>query len=833
TYQNVGDTDALPPLISVLGSDPLSLDPQVAPHDNELRFLAISEEGPAGVLSPGQSVSVPFYFFGNNLSIEALSMSPVESATMDWDELRAEIRPAAPSVGWDAVFDTQLVSAGPTVGDYIRLLANAATQFQTRTGMITNDPDALHGFLLGEGFAERDAVIRGRIFLDEANRPAGGVSVTAVNRVTGDAYGTKSTADGLVRIGEVPAGTYDLLFDDVVPPIGLSPIVVPVAGLPVEQSWIVGRGGGIRGRVGVPAGVAFLDPNSNVQIVVNASDEVGNQFTAAVDADGVYEFKGLVPGLYDLTVSTSTSLPGGANHVLVQEGTTTGLIDLFSAPGGSASGTVRDADTGLPVPHVAVSIVGNALNPRSTVTNMNGQYVLHGVTPGLATLAVTSSGLFSEPLSGVNIQESQITSGVELLVDFNLLANIDGHITFGGNALAGATIELIQGGQVVQSTVSNAVGEYLLRDVLPGDYALRADEFQASPTTIAISLSENQDLIANFALTDGSRIHGVVTHRGGGTTNVAPAIRLAVLKPNGDLVPVLSDDAGAFALTHLEVGSYALMLADGSHRQSFEITDNQQELDMSFELQTGLILGRLWRHDGTTPAEDVVVGLVRDDQLVGTTSTLSNGRFAFPYLDPGTYDLVFDDENAFHRTVADVAVVANTFTDVGDLITPTASLNLTLTDSMGTALDADGLIFLTSLDNLFQPSAVLRHTAPGVQSFSGLAPGRYLVQAGLAYFTYIQTEIDILAGSNTLNLPLEQGAIVEGTVTKAVAQPVAGLSVFAYQASNPRIRWEATTDSQGGYKLGLPAGSYTIVISDLRSVDALVHLGHATIPNVT
>jgi hypothetical protein len=830
-YKNVGDTDVLPPVIFVDSTTKLTFDLDQSPSIGEYRFLAISPEGPAGILAPGQSVRVPFRIVGDNATIEASSMSPDETALMDWDALRTAIRPDDAPAGWDTIFTQQFVGAGSTVGDYVRLLAQAATLYQTRNGFTTSNPNTLNGFLMGEGFADREAVIVGHVFRDDLQHAAGDVVVSAVNQMTGIAYAAISTADGLLRMPSVPPGTYDIHFEDVIPPANLAPLIVPAVGLPAEQTWLVTSGGTITGRVGVPVGVVLNNFNTGTVGTVIARDVAGNRYTAGVDENRVYKFTGLPTGLYELSFSTPTTVPVTIENVNVVEGHVTGFIDLFSALGGMISGTVRDAHTNHPVPNLTVT-TSDPINPRIAVTDVNGNYLLQGVSPGIASVKVASEGVYSVPVSGVVVNAGATKTNLDLTADFSFLATVSGTVTFNGLPLAGAVVKLFQDNTVIAGATTDENGTYQLHDIIPGDYQLTATDPETSPSTQSISLAVFQTLLANFTMVPGASIHGVLTYSANGQFVPSPHQQLELLEPSGDLVPLYTSNLGEFFVGHLDLGTYQLMLADGSHRQSFEITSTNQNLDLSFNLNTGVVIGQLFQHDGTTPADRVIVGIVSNGQVVETTTTLSNGYFAVTYVDPGTYEIAFEDPNVIYSKISNVIVPAGGYVDLGEIHPQTASLSLSLTDATGNNIDDDGGVFLSQLDDPLGGSIALRHTASGAQMFDGLVPGRYLIQAVLEHFALTQTTIDVVAGANVQSLVVTTGALVNGTVTDASNTPLSGITVILYDPAKPEIQWRAQTDAAGKYVQSVPAGAYTVVFTDLRTDDGIVHLAQATLLNV-
>lgn len=835
-YQNVGDTDVVPPLIFVVSSSAVTFDLTKDPSVLEDRFLAVSPEGPAGILAPGQSVRIPFRFFGNNMSIEALTMSPDETAPMDWEALRSEIRPDNPPAGWDAMFNQQFVSAGTTVGDYVQLLADAATLYQTRNGTTTGDPDELHRFLMHEGFTERDTDIRGFVYRDTQNRLERGVTVIAIDETTGIGGSAVSTADGLVRIPNLPAGTYTITFDGFLPPANLQKVVVPANGSAPTQNWIVGTGGSIKGRIGVPDGTVIVDEDHNLQATVVATDAAGNRFTATVDEDHVYQFRGLPSGIYDLSFSSPTTLPVFANHIVVNEGFTTGLIDLFSPAGGSITGKVT-RDGGIPVPGVRVQISNDPANPRTAITDASGQYRLNGVTPGQVTLSTNTAGGFQDvSLSNISVTAGQVTTGQNLVVDFNV-GSLSGTITANGQPASQVQAILIDDiGNSVTFDVSAANGAYSLENIAPGTYTLQIQTFGYVPFSQEVTIDEDENVDLDVELTVAAIVTGEVRVTVPSGTLPAAFIPLTLTYPDGSALDLQADTSGQYGISNLGIGSYSLALADGSHRTEFEITSAGQERHVNITLTTGLIHGRILSSNGSPSSNLVTAYLRKDGRMLAAVSVEANGDFSFPIVANGTYDISFDSDVEFLAPISGVSVTAGSITNLGNIVSPAATLNLTINDTTtGLPITAEGLVFLQQLigDDVYDTVLGLPISAGGLLNISGLAPGQYVVRPIYAGQSSPQVPVTIAAGSNSQQITLKAAGQVAGSVSDGVT-PLEGITVTIYSPSSPQRYYQTITDAEGKYDLDLlPDGQYTVVFADLRADAGEGYLGFAQVAGVT
>lgn len=835
-YQNIGDTDVVPPLIFVVSSSAITFDLTKDPSILEDRFLAVSPDGPAGILAPGQSVRIPFRFFGNNMSIQALTMSPDETATMDWEQLRAEIRPDIPPAGWDAMFDQQFVSAGTTVGDYVHLLAETATLYQTRNGTTTRDPDELHRFLMHEGFLEQNTDIRGTVYLDDDTRLQGGVTVIALDETTGVAGTAMSTADGLVRIPNLPAGTYTLTFVGFLPPNDLQQVVVPANGSAPTQTWIVRTGGSIKGRVGAPDGIVITDENHNIIATVLAIDEAGNEFTASVDENHVYQFRGLPAGTYDVSFSTPTTLPVFAHDIVVTEGFTTGLIDLFSQAGGSVTGTVT-RDGGIPVAGIYV-VTGDPDNPQIAVTNSAGQYRLDGITPGQVTVSTNASGGFADvSVENVTVTSGQTTTAVNLLVHFNL-GSVSGTITADGQAVPNTQVSLLDDeGNLVKFDLTGSNGNYSLGDIVPGTYTLQVDAFGFVPVSQEVAVDPDEDLDLDVSLVPAGTVTGQVRILTPSGQLPAVNLPLRLTLTDGTLVDLQADNEGRYGVSNLTVGDYSIALADGSHATDFEITDTADPVQVDIVLSTGLIHGHVVIPGGGPIAESGLIVTARaDGQVIAAVAAEANGDFSFPMLSPGTYDLAFDMEDVFLSPVNGVVVIAGTINDLGNITSQTASLSVTIRDkSNNLPIAAEGLLFAQQLiaDDLSDSIIVVDVSPGGIANLSNLVPGQYVLRPMYVGQESPQVVVTVNQGANSADITLGEAGNVVGTITDGT-NPLGGITVTLYLSSSPDRSYQTITAADGTYDVDLlPDGDYTAVFADLRPDAGESYLGFAEITGIT
>lgn len=150
TYTNVGQTDAVAPLIS-LSATGAQLQSASGAFAENVQFLGINNQGAAGILPPGASSSfkVSFQPTGEaNTDIKFSGGVVAENAPIDWNSIKNDARPdSVPADAWDVIWNNFTGSVGNTAGQYQAVLADNATHL-SQLGDYSNDVSRLLAFEL-------------------------------------------------------------------------------------------------------------------------------------------------------------------------------------------------------------------------------------------------------------------------------------------------------------------------------------------------------------------------------------------------------------------------------------------------------------------------------------------------------------------------------------------------------------------------------------------------------------------------------------------------------------------------------------------------------------
>jgi len=822
-YSNLGPGDLYAPLVIVTSPTGnkmrLSRDED---YQDSVMFQAISMSGPAGILRGGRfgsSYAQDVYVLGKE-GDNYLQVWYVWEDTfyvMNWDDIKAAIRPTSPDPAWDSVWETKVKgSYDDSVGSYVRVLSEAATLRAIREGKRGGDPLENLSYYIWDSIVELDTNLSGTVYTQDIFHPLGGVMVSARDETKGVYSVAESTADGLVRFRNLPPGNYTLSFAGYLPLMPPQPVTIsegsPVRGL----SWILGAGGRIVGRVIAPDGFDFQQEGA---VSIFATNLQGRSCTGLLEPDGVYRFRGLPAGTYSISFSGQGLAPVSVEGLSVVDGQTTYAPNLVTHyVYGGIEGTVRSAETGLGLPNVSVSILDGFETYGWTATDQQGRYRIEWVLPGNYQVVADDLTHVRQVASGVVVRRDEVTSGV----DFDLVpsGSLSGSLS-GEVPLEGTIVYAKDGDMIVAMTLADAVGNYRLEDIPPGTYTIEVDCWECVIWTNTVTIGGGTNEVLNISLSAASRLHGLVRHTGTGEPIWGAMIYLVFpdgLRIYGDV----SGPDGSFGFSRLEEGQYTLMLPDGSHRQAVDISGPAENLNVYVDLSVGQLRGRVMKSDGVTPEEAAWVSLVADEQELGTVVTDIEGRYFIPLIAPGSYRLVIMGSEVYFPD-QEVTVSAGSETVIPDILPSNSTLRVVFRDAgTGQPVTTGGVALLSRADvpdglDMGRWADIL---TSGVVLFENLVPGDYLLQSNCPGKASQQVLLHLETGENALEVSLGSPGALSGQVTQPGGSPLAGMSIVVYDPVQPRLKWETNSDDSGQYFFSsLPAGSYKVLIADGR-VDA-------------
>jgi hypothetical protein len=236
-------------------------------------------------------------------------------------------------------------------------------------------------------------------------------------------------------------------------------------------------------------------------------------------ADGVFEFRDLVPGSYGVQFSMAQYAPVDV-AIATQPGRVSdlGVVRLSkeaSATTGTVRGVVSDASTGAPLAGAFVSVAGGP----SAMTDASGAYQLTDVAPGAIVVEASKSGYASLAGSGTLRAGGMLVFSPALAPGSNNpSATLVGLVTRAsdGAPLPGVTISVT--GASTDQAVTDASGGYSIPGLSPGIVQLRAALAGFDDVTGAVSL------VGNSTVTFSPVMYPTGTTPGGGSSRVSGVV---------------------------------------------------------------------------------------------------------------------------------------------------------------------------------------------------------------------------------------------------------------------------------------------------------------------
>jgi len=203
-----------------------------------------------------------------------------------------------------------------------------------------------------------------------------------------------SGSDGSYNLTNLPEGTYTLTAErEGFLSIAIADVVVTRGNITVGVDFnITEKPTRLYGVV-----------RSGTRLLVGANVSVVGTSTINLSGpDGNYEIGNLTAGTYTVRASSPGYETAIIADVVMPEGGTIQLnINLTGLPGALISGVVRDADTGMPLANVLVTIVDIDPARAGVATDINGAYGLPGLDPGNYTVRFEKTGYRPVEISNI------------------------------------------------------------------------------------------------------------------------------------------------------------------------------------------------------------------------------------------------------------------------------------------------------------------------------------------------------------------------------------------------------------------------------------------------
>ena len=248
--------------------------------------------------------------------------------------------------------------------------------------------------LLNFVLTSKNGWISGHVYHAEFHTPLNNTNISV--QIGSFTKTVMSESDGSFNLPDVPEGTYTLTAER---EGFLSTSIADV---------VVVRGNGTSGvdfNLTEKPTRLYGVVRSGTRLLVGANVSVVGTSTVNLSGpDGNYEIWNLTAGTYSVSASSPGYETITITDVVIPEGGATQLnINLTGLPGALIYGVVVDADTGMPLTNVLVTIVDIDSPSAGVATDINGAYGLPGLDPGNYTVRYEKTGYRPVEISNINV----------------------------------------------------------------------------------------------------------------------------------------------------------------------------------------------------------------------------------------------------------------------------------------------------------------------------------------------------------------------------------------------------------------------------------------------
>ncbi len=650
----------------------------------------------------------------------------------------------------------------------------------------------------------------------EANAVSGGVSPSNPFIVTNSTSYTDSLVVGDYEFVGSKTGFHDTTITANINSSSLTNIVLHLRPYP---SIITGE---VRDNADNPVSSATVKLTNLLTLdVTSVTSGAGGDFSATVPK-GTYSIKATKPGYLS---STPINISPDDNQFTL---TSPLVITLDNA---NISGQVIN-DEGQPV-QLATVLAIQGDDVRQKTTNAAGAFSFN-LNSGTWKIEVSKSGFISPDPEiynlavGDNLQNQMFT----LIPRANQVTGFVYKVIGGSGTtpFENITVTATPDAGTPQTSETNSSGSYSL-SLKGGSYTISVDKngySSSEPVHLTLNVAESIADI-NFVLTPNpSTVKGTVTSLDGtalGGVTISNGISSVQTLPNGSYS--LSTSSGSMTIT-AEKTSFI-----SPDPQNISVSPGQTLTGIDFVMipNAGVISGKVTSF--SQPLSNALVSAVSSEQIL-TTTTDADGNYSFS-VKPGSWSLTASKSGFVNSTPSQVVIgpgqqsINNDF----NLVQNTALISGTVSGSSGAISNA--IITIAEIDD----------PANSINSVTNINGNFALsVSAGKAYNVSISktgygdfsSTTDVLSpqSTTTFNVTLSPNpSSVSGKVFNNLQEALAGATVRLIKTSTGQLIDEKTTQFDGTFSFGLPAGNYTIEASKAGHISNSINISLDVGTNLT
>ncbi len=528
-------------------------------------------------------------------------------------------------------------------------------------------------------------------------------------------------------------------------------------------------------------------PISNASVEVFQND-VAIGF-ATTDSGGNYTISGLPPGSSTVKAD-ALNFQFAEQQVTVAGGETVEVPPFALLPDpGKVTGTVKD-NSMTPIAGATVELILNNLPLYTTTTDMAGNYAFSGLAPGDYIVEAEAENF------ALKTKEAQVIAGMETIVDFVLdtaFGFLGGTVTAAssGAPIAGATVEVIFEGTVIQFEETDASGNYFFEGLPPGSYFVKAQKTNFQTATSGAIVKIGMTTTVNFALQSS---FGTLSGHVASASTGMPLAGAFIEVEFEDQVEfsTLTDALGNYKILGIAPGLYvinahATNFQTGTQPASIEV-DKTTIVDFSLQPNPATLHGQVTDANTHLPISEAFIQLKLNNIVTNHTLSDSNGNYTIRGIAEGSYSAIC------HAAQYEIAFQSVSFA-AGQIQTLDFALISGSGDVSGTILNAQtGLPISDALVEVILNNVVIESTVTdpsGNYDLPDLPPGSYIIQVSATGF-YGASQSFVLNTSEvrTINLSL----IPDSPPRNLTGQVINNRFLLQTDRIH-HIQWEASLDS--------------------------------------
>ncbi|MEM7351997.1 MAG: carboxypeptidase regulatory-like domain-containing protein [Acidobacteriota bacterium] len=472
------------------------------------------------------------------------------------------------------------------------------------------------------------------------------------------------------------------------------------------------------------------------------------------DGDGHYLFEVVTPGKYRISAFSNAHQPAPDASVEVAARERLAEVDFVLAEGAVLTGVALTEDD-EPLRGVRVTV-----DQAYGVSDSQGRFRVRGIPPGRRTVEGRHARLPRV------IRELEIEPGenaTELIFAFGV--EVVGRVTDpAGNPLGGVWVTL-DGGHLYTEYggTSDSEGDFVLADVAPGDYRLRASKQGFAPfeDAAALRIGEAAPGAVQVVLESGATVAGQLL---GLEFEAVETVRVSAEAGRREIAGQV-DYEGRYEISDLPPGDWLVRAeVPGTGREAHArvplAAGAHAEQDLDFETGARLSGTVLWQG---SPLPRTVVALRGKGEAIERQAVSNHdGRFELDNLPLGSYRLDASNPRQFLTQNLDVEISGDR-----ELLIEfeTAQVSGWVRDEDSGQPLANALVFLQR--HLTGESAAsgsmnsLGTDSEGAFRFARLARGNYTLRVERDGYTPLRQELEVVDDVGPLELALRAGAGLE------------------------------------------------------------------------